>query len=370
MIAPGQAGPSLSRLHDDEFALLLTGLENVESLTYVIKRIQDKFSGKIEVADNEMFVTTTIGLALYPDDGATPTTLIENARSAQKHAKSMVGRNNYQFYSQEINRKIVKQMKLELDMHKAIENNEFSMLYQPKLDLNTGTIDSLEALIRWNHPEQGVITPGDFIPAAEKSGLVIDIGYWCLREVCAQTRKWVDQGAKDLRVSVNISAIEFVEEDFVEKISDILKESDLAASHLELEVTETTVMSDLAKSSKIIDELRFRGVTVTLDDFGTGYSSFNYLGHLNFDWIKIDKSFLMDAMKHRRSKTLYSGIVTMAQSIGLKVVSEGIETQQEYNYVKKLGIDEMQGYMLSKPLELEAATRTLFNKNAQVKKAV
>ena len=370
MIAPGQAGPSLSRLHDDEFALLLTGLQDVESLTYVIKRIQDKFSGKIDVSGNEMFVTTTIGLALYPDDGATPTTLIENARSAQKHAKSQVGRNTYQFYSQEINRKIVKQMKLELDMHKAVENNEFSMLYQPKLDLNTGTIDSLEALIRWNHPEQGVITPGEFIPAAEKSGLVVDIGYWCLQQVCAQTRKWVDQGASDLRVSVNISAIEFVEEDFVDKITAILKDAGLPAHHLELEVTETTVMTDLTMSSKIIDDLRFRGITVTLDDFGTGYSSFNYLGHLNLDWIKIDKSFLMDAMKHRRSRTLYSGIVTMAQSIGLKVVSEGIETQQEYNYVKKLGIDEMQGYMLSKPLDVEAATRTLFNKSTQAKKAV
>ena len=369
MVAPGQAGPSLSRMHDDEFALLLTGLDSVDSLTYIIKRVQEKFSGKIVVADNELYVTTTIGISLYPDDGASAKTLIENARSAQKHAKSMVGKNNYQFFSQEINQKIIEQMQLEIDMHNAIEKNQFRLIYQPKIDAKTENIDSMEALIRWDHPVNGLITPNLFIPAAEKTGLVVDIGIWCLNAVCKQTKQWVDMGAADLRVSVNISAVEFVNDNFVESIKQILKQNELDASHLELEVTETTVMSDLEKSAQIIDDLRYMGVTVTLDDFGTGYSSFNYLAHLNFDWIKIDKNFLVDAIKHNRSKTLYGGMVTMAHEIGLKVVAEGIENQTEYNYVRKLGVDEMQGYMLSKPLDVNAMTRALFASSKKRRKA-
>ncbi len=369
MVAPGQAGPSLSRLHDDEFALLLTGLDSVDSLTYVIKRIQHKFSGKISVASNELYVTTTIGISLYPDDGATTKSLIENARLAQKHAKSMVGKNNYQFFSSEINQHIIEQMQLEIDMHNAIEKNQFRLIYQPKFDARTEKIDSMEALVRWDHPDRGLITPNLFIPAAEKTGLVVDIGIWCLQAVCQQTRAWIDRGARDLRVSVNISGVEFVNDNFVASVKQILKDNELNASHLELEVTETTIISDLHKSAQIVDDLRYMGVTVTLDDFGTGYSSFTYLSHLNFDWIKIDKNFLVDALRHKRAKTLYGGMVTMAHEIGLKVVAEGIENQAEYNYVHKLGVDEMQGYLLSKPLDVDAMTRALFTGKKKRRKA-
>ena len=368
MVAPGQAGPSLSRLHDDEFALLLTGLDSIESLTYIIKRVQERFSGKIDVAENELFVTTTIGIALYPSDGSSSQTLIENARSAQKHAKSMVGKNNYQFYSQEINQRIIEQMKLEIDLHNAIEKDQFRLIYQPKFDGKTERIQSLEALVRWDHPERGLVTPNQFIPAAEKTGLVVDIGYWSLHAACRQAKVWVDMGAAHLRVSVNISAVEFANEKFVHSIKQVLSQYDLDPAHLEIEVTETTVMSDLDKSVQIIEELRFMGVTVSLDDFGTGYSSFNYLGRLNLDWIKIDRSFLVDAINHKRTKTLYSGMVSMAREIGLKIVSEGIETQEEYNYVRKLGVDEMQGYLLSKPLDANNVTSALFaGKNGRKK---
>ena len=360
MVAPGQAGPSISRLHDDEFALLLTGIDSIDSLTYVIKRVQEKFSGKMVVANNELFVTTTIGVSLYPSDGGCPASLIKNARAAQRHAKSMVGKNNYQFFSEEINRKIIEQMQLEVDMHNAIEKNQFRLIFQPKFGIKSDHINSMEALVRWDHPEKGLITPNLFIPAAEKSGLVVDIGIWCLNAACRQARTWVDMGAENLRVSVNISAVEFVNENFVNTIKQVLKQNQLDATHLELEVTETTVMSDLEKSSQIIDELRFMGVTISLDDFGTGYSSFNYLGHLNFDWIKIDRTFLLDAFKNKRSKTLYAGMVSMAHEIGLKVVAEGIESQKEYNYVRKLGVEEIQGYMLSKPLNASTMTRALF----------
>jgi len=369
MVAPGQAGPSLSRLHDDEFALLLTGIDSVDSLTYIVKRIQDKFSGKLVVSDNELFVTTTIGVSLYPNDGASEKALIENARSAQKHAMSMIGRNNYMFFSQEINQKIVEQMKLEIDMHNAIEKGEFRLIYQPKVETINDSIESMEALIRWDHPDNGLLTPKSFISAAEKSGLVSDIGTWCLNTVCKQAKSWVDAGVSNLRVSVNISAFEFEHDNFIEIVKQALKQNELDASHLEIELTETTVMNDLDKSAKTIDELRYLGVTVTLDDFGTGYSSFNYLGHLNFDWIKIDRGFLIDAVKHRRSKTLYGGMVSMAHEIGLKVVAEGVENQDEYSFVHKLGVDEMQGYMLSKPLDVDSMTRALFTSSNRRKKA-
>jgi diguanylate cyclase (GGDEF)-like protein len=360
MVNPGQSGPSLSRLHDDEFALLLTGIDSIESVTYIIKRIQDKFAGKINVADNELYVTTTIGLSVCPHDANTPKSLIEGARSAQKHAKGMVGKNKYQFFSKEINAKSMEQMQLEVDMHNAIEADQFRMVYQPKLDMNTGRISSLESLIRWDHPERGLVTPFQFIPVAERTGLIIDIGNWTLNAVCRQTRKWVDMGADDLRVSVNISGIEFTNDLFVASVKQALKQNNLPASHLEFEITETAVMDNLEESARIVDELRYLGITISMDDFGTGYSSFSYLGQLNFDWIKIDRNFLLEAMKHKHSKTLYDAMVIMAHEIELKVVAEGVEKQSEYDYVQMLGIDELQGYIVSKPLRAFEMERMLF----------
>jgi diguanylate cyclase (GGDEF)-like protein len=371
MTMPGQADPSLARLNDDEFGILLTSIDSTESLTYVINRIQEKLSGKIVVAENELFLTTTIGLALYPTDGDSPKALIENARAAQQHAKSMLGRNNYQFFSQEINQLVIDQMRLELDMNNALESNHFKMLYQPKIDTVSGHISSMEALIRWDHPEKGLVMPQRFIPAAEKSGLIVEIGKWSLNVVCSQVKKWVDMGLSDLRVSVNISGVEFVDDCFVDSVMSALKDSGLNAEHLELELTESTIMSDLEKSSRIIDDLRYRGVTVTLDDFGTGYSSFSYLGSLNFDWIKLDRKFLIDAIKHERSGTLYAGMVSMAKEIGLKIVSEGVENQAEYNYVRKMGVDEIQGYMVGKPIDSSSMLDTLLVQNSgQTKKVM
>lgn len=365
MVNPDQSGPSLSRLHDDEFALLLTGIDSVESVTYIIKRIQDKFAGKINVANNELYVTTTIGLAIAPHDANTPKALIESARSAQKHAKGMVGKNKYQFFSKEINEKSMEQMQLEVDMHNAIAGNQFRMVYQPKLDLETGTIRSLESLIRWRHPERGMVTPFQFIPVAERTGLIIDIGNWTLNTVCRQTRKWVDMGADDLRVSVNISGIEFTNEAFVDSVKEALRNNNLSATHLEFEITETAVMDDLEASAKVVDELRYMGITIAMDDFGTGYSSFSYLGQLNFDWIKIDRNFLLEAMKHKHSRTLYDAMVIMAHEIDLRVVAEGVEKKNEYKYVQSLGVDELQGYIVSKPVSPMQIERMLFTEEAK-----
>ena len=360
MMSPGQSGPSFSRLRDDEFAVLLTGLNDVESLTYVIKRIQNKFCGKLEVSGSELYVTTSIGLSVYPRDGDLAQDLIENARRAQKQAKRLIGRNNFQFYSLEDNRKILDQMQIEIELHNAIEQNQFQLLYQPKMNLKTNTINSMEALIRWNHPDKGLIFPDAFIPVAEKTGMIIQMGRWCLRTACIQTKIWVDMGADNIRTSVNVSVIEFTDEGFNGSVVQALNESQLDARHLEIELTESIFMEDPESAYRIIEELRFLGVTVTLDDFGTGYSSLSYFGKLKMDWLKLDRSFLLEAMDNKRADTMYSGIVRMAHETGVKVVSEGVETQAQHDYVKHLKVDELQGYILSKPIDVTTMMNFLF----------
>ncbi len=360
MMPSGQSGPTFSRLRDDEFALLLTGLDDLETLTYIIKRIQSKFSGKIEVTGNEIFVTTSIGLAVHPQDGETPDRLIEHARLAQKQAKNLIGRNNYQFYSMEDNRKIIEQMQLEIDFHNAIERKQLFLHYQPKLNVRNKSVTSLEALVRWHHPTKGTVYPDVFIATAEKTGMIIDMGQLCLQEACMQTKKWVDAGAYNLRTAVNVSAIEFSYEGFKSNLVKVLKETKLEARHLEIELTESIVIDDPETAHRLIDELRYLGVTVSLDDFGTGYSSLSYFGSLEIDWLKLDRSFLLEAMDNDRANTMYSSIIRMAHDTGVKVVAEGIETEEQLEFVESSKIDSVQGYLLSKPVNTADMTELLF----------
>jgi len=360
LLSAGQAGPSFSRLRDDEFALLLTGLEDLESLSYVIKRIQTKFAGKIEVSGNEIYVTTSIGVAMFPQDGSDSETLVINSRRAQKLAKTQTGRNNYQLYSVLDNSKIKEQMQVEIDLHNAIEEQQFVLYYQPKLEMESGDIVGIEALIRWQHPTKGMVFPDAFIPAAEKTGMILDMGKWCLLDACKQTKLWVDMGATNIRTSVNVSAVEFADADFLDNVLNSLKMSGLDACNLEIEITESTIMADQEAACRLIEELRFHGVTITLDDFGTGYSSLSYFGNLKLDWLKLDRGFLLEAMKNTRSRIIYSSVVKMVHATGVKVVAEGVETQEEYAYIKELAVDELQGYLLSKPVDVKAVELLLF----------
>ncbi len=361
ILSAGQSNPSFSRLMADDFALLLTGVKDLESLSYVVQRIQNKFEGKIKVSGNEIFVTTSIGLAVYPQDGETAEILIDNSSRAQKQAKTLQDRSNFHFYSQDVNRVIIDQIQVEIDLHHAIEQNQFVLYYQPKLELNTDTITSMEALIRWKHPTKGLVYPDQFIPVAEKTGMILRIGNWCLQTACKQTKKWIDMGAKDIRTSVNISAIEFSSRGFKDNVANALKDSGLEARNLEIEMTETMLMDNQEVTNGFIEELRFMGVTVTLDDFGTGYSSLCYFGNLEIDWLKIDRSFLLEAMDKDKSRTIYSSIVKMAHDTGVKVVAEGIETKEQFSFIDSINIDEMQGFLYSKPLTAEAMTSLLFS---------
>ncbi len=360
MLSVGHSGPLFSRIDDDNFALLLTGFDDLESLTYVIKRIQNKFKGNIKVSDKEVYLTSRIGIAACPQDGETADMLIENANRAKKQAKTSGIRNNYQFYSQIDNRMIIEQMQSEIDLRNAIEHEQFVLYYQPKLDLKSNTITSMEALIRWQHPDKGMIFPDNFIPVAEKTGMILEIGKWCLQSACKQTRQWVEMGAKNIRTSVNISALEFSSGDFKNNVLTALKQAELNACHLEIEITESTIMADSEATHKLIEELRYIGITITLDDFGTGYSSLSYFGNLDLDWLKLDRSFLLKAMDNFRSRNIYSSIIKMVHATGVKVVSEGIETQEQYDYVKRLNVDEIQGYIISKPVDTDSITSQLF----------
>ena len=360
MASPDDSRSSLSRLRNDEFVLLLTGLEDVEALTYIIQRIQNKFKGKVKVTGNDVYVTTSIGLAVCFQDGETADLLIENSGRAQRQAKTLPGRSNFQFYSLEVNRMVIDQMQLEIDLHDAINQNQFILYYQPKLDLELNTITSLEALVRWEHAEKGMVFPDNFIPVAEKTGMIVEIGKWCLHSACKQTKKWVDMGATNIRTSVNISALEFSNEGFKETVLSALRESGLNPRNLDIEITESTIMADQNAANILIDELRFLGLTITLDDFGSGYSSLSYFGHLEMDWLKLDRAFLLDAMDNKRSRMMYSGIVKMVRETGVKVVSEGVETQEQFSYISDLNVDEMQGHILSEPVNVESMTNLLF----------
>jgi diguanylate cyclase (GGDEF)-like protein/PAS domain S-box-containing protein len=360
MLSPGQSGPIFSRLKNDEFALLLSGMKDIETLTYVIKRIQNKFAGNVKVANNRVYLTTSIGIAIYPQDGETAEALIESSMRARKQAKILNGRNNFQFYSQVDNRLVIEQMQREIDLRSAIEEGQFVLHYQPKMDLKSGVINSMEALIRWEHPTKGMIPPLDFIPDAEKTGMIIDIGKWCLQSACKQTKQWLEMGIKNIRTAVNVSMLEFLDDNFKNSVLLALKEADLNARHLEIEITESTIMSNQQAAYKLINDLRFIGVTITLDDFGTGYSSLSCFGNLKLDWLKLDRAFLLDALENQRSRTIYSSIIKMVHATGVKVVAEGIETQTQYDYINTLNVDEMQGYILSKPIDTESMTNLLF----------
>jgi diguanylate cyclase (GGDEF)-like protein len=361
MLSSGHSGPLFSRLEGDNFALLLTGFDDIDSLTYVIKRIQKKFEGNIKVSGKEVYLNSRIGISVSPQDGETAHVLIENASRAKKQAKASGARNKYQFYSQIDNRMIIEQMQSEIELRNAIEHKQFAMFYQPKLELKSNTITSIEALIRWNHPDKGIITPDDFIPVAERTGMITEIGKWCLQTACKQTKLWVEQGATSIRTSVNVSALEFSDEDFKNNVLHALQDADLKPRHLEIEITESTIMDDSEATHRLIEELRFIGVTITLDDFGTGYSSLSHFGNLELDWLKLDKTFLVKAMENDRSRNIYSSIIKMVHATGVKVVSEGIETREHFDYVKKLNVDEIQGYLLSKPVNSASMTDMLFS---------
>lgn len=342
--------PSMSaRVAVSEFTVLLPSISEVENAAVVARRILSSMSEAYVIDGNELFLPVSIGISAGPDDGADADALISNASSATHYAAQQ-GRNTYQFYSKEINEKSSKRIKLESHLRKAIENNELVLYYQPKVDSSSGTVVGMEALIRWVSPELGFISPADFIPLAEETGLIVPIGGWVLHEACRQTRAWQLQGFSHLKVSVNVSGEQFASQDIAEVVQGAIDKSELSPSCLVLEITESMIMGDPEKNITTLKRLKDLDVSLSIDDFGTGYSSLSYLKKFPLDELKIDRSFVMDLDTDDDDKAIVTAVVALAKSLGFQTVAEGVENEAQLTLLKELGCSQIQGFFFSKPL--------------------
>ena len=340
---------TVARLGGDEFVVLVKELIEVDESAVVARRILERLRHPFLLNRQECQVTTSVGIATYPHDGQDGPTLLKNADIAMYRAKE-TGRNNYQFYSTEMNVHTQERLALEADLSRAIGHNELVLHYQPKADVRTLRFTGMEALLRWQHPERGLVFPDRFIPLAEESGLIVQLGEWALRAACARTRGWQEQGIAGLCVAVNVSARQLRQGDFVALLADVLNETGLPANSLELEITESMTMDDPERAVQMFKQIKQMGVHLTIDDFGTGYSSLAHLKRFPIDTLKIDRSFIKDIPDDANDTAITQAIIAMAHSLKLKVVAEGVETNAQLRFLLQQGCDEFQGYYLSKPL--------------------
>ncbi|CAG9607292.1 sensor domain-containing protein [Pseudoneobacillus rhizosphaerae] len=345
-----QKNGMVSRHGGDEFIILLKDLDK-EQVSTMSKRILTEFSKPLILNNQEFYVTPSIGISLYPSDGTDEETLIKLADIAMYMAKER-GKNNFQFYSSKLNGLSSRKMELENSLRKALEQNQLLLYYQPQVEIASGKTVGVEALIRWKHPEYGFITPNEFIPLAEETGLIVPLGKWILHQACEQNKAWQDEGFIKVPVAVNISVRQLQDDDFVSAVGNILKETGLDSKYLELEITES-VMYNIERSTVILNELKKLGVKISIDDFGTGYSSLSYLKHLPIDKIKIDKSFVDDIINHSNQGAIVKTIIDMGHNLNYTVIAEGIETDVQVNFLKKHSCRIGQGYFYSRPLPVE-----------------
>ncbi len=346
------AESELARLGGDEFTVLLPNLEQSEDALIVAHRIREAMRRPFHLEGREVVLTTSIGIALCPDDGESADVLLKHADTAMYHAKEQ-GRDNCQFYSASLTQHAMQRMNLESDLRLAVERNEFFLHYQPQLDLQSGRILSVEALIRWQHPTQGLVSPMSFIPVAEENGLIVPIGEWVLRTACSDAAAWLAVGHA-LRVAVNLSPLQFRHPGLVQTVQDILDATGLPPELLELEVTEGALMEDSEITLATLNALRSRGMHLSLDDFGTGYSSMSYLTRLPLNNLKVDQSFVRNLPHDKESLAIVRAIVSLAKAIGLTVTAEGIEDLAQARVLQSFACEMLQGYYISKPITAQA----------------
>ncbi len=356
-LLPGEDS-TLARLGGDEFCVLLGDMNSFQDAAKVARRILDVVQRPLEVDGHELFTTTSIGVALYPMDGQDADTLIKNADAAMYFAKSQ-GRNNYRFYGKEMNSRALERLALESKLRRALDRNEFELHYQPKLDLRTGTVAGVEALIRWHQPEIGMIPPMDFIPLAEDSGLIVAIGEWVLMQAASQAQQWSAMGLPPMHVAVNIASPHFQQPGFVDFVARVLRDTGLAPERLELEVTESMLMDDRATTLDTLKRLKAMGLRLSIDDFGTGYSSLAYLKQFPVDTLKVDRSFVKDMPDAGDDAAIASAIIAMAHSLRLEVVAEGVETEAQLAFLRERGCEYVQGFLISRPVPADQIIRLL-----------
>ena len=349
---------SIYRLGGDEFGILLTGLDCTDFTAQVVSRVIDSVTGQIDISGNEFHLSCSVGVSLFPDHGTSAEALLKNASTALYYAK-LQGHNTFRCYDEELHRDSLESLKLGHDLRHVIGRDELELYYQPKIDLVTGRVSSLEALVRWHHPELGMIPPNEFIPMAEETDLIITIGYWVLESACQQIRQWQEAGYNDLSVAVNLSAVQFSQQDLLRRVLGTLKKAGIRPHQLELEITESTIMQDIDAAASTIRALHCSGMHISIDDFGTGYSSLNHLKRFPINTVKIDRSFIRDITSDSDDAAIVSAIISMAHSMGLRVVAEGVETEQQLNILRDLQCNEIQGFLFSPPVPHDEATALL-----------
>ena len=362
LLAPGD---TLARLGSDEFAMVLTHFDDADDIMTIGQRLMGEIARPFEVQGEDVSVTTSVGITIYPGDGIEPVDLLKRADTALGLVKKE-GRNAIRFYTAEMNSRLLGRIALEKHLQHAIERGELALHYQPQIALGDGRICGVEALLRWCSPELGHISPADFIPLAEDTGLIVPIGEWVMRQACLQNKAWQDAGLPLVRVAVNISAHQITSGALVSMVHKVLDETGLEPRYLEVELTESILMYETELILKQIAELRQMGVSISLDDFGTGYSSLGYLSRFTLDRLKIDQGFICNITTEPRSAAIAKAAIALAQRLGMTVIAEGVETAGQLGYLRKLGCDEIQGYLLSRPVPPDELAMLLAKDHALV----
>ena len=354
---------NVSRLGGDEFTVLLSKLSEPANAGEIASRILHEISRPIQVGDAEILVTASIGIAVYPMDGEDSESLVRHADRAMYYAKDK-GRNDFQFFSEKMNTASLRRLTVESRLREALERGELRLLYQPKIRLDTGVVTGMEALLRWKHPELGIVSPKEFIPMCEETGLIVPIGEWALRTACTQNKAWQDAGNVPLPVAVNVSIAQFEREGFEDTVARALQDSGLDPSYLELEITESIMLQDDEAIATTLRDLRAIGVRVALDDFGTGYSSLSFMARFPLDTLKMDRCFVRDVDSDHHAANIAAAVITMAHGLGLKVVAEGVDVDEQARFLREHGCDEMQGFLFSAGVAPEEFDRFLTPSNS------
>lgn len=352
---------TVARISGDEFTILLEGLQNINRVTEIAQRIVSYFAKPFELNDREVQMTCSIGISVYPFQDDNAQTLIKKADVAMYRAKER-GRNNYMFYSADMQQSGTKAFNFESDLRNALDNDQFLIYLQPKINLNDCTLTGMEALLRWKHPEEGLIMPDRFIPLLEETGLIAEVGEWVLRQSCQMVRNWQDEGLTPVKVAVNVSNMQLRQFDFIKIVKRALSETGIDPIWLELELTESCLIDDLAGSIDWLEDLKELGVSISLDDFGTGFSSLDYLCRLPIDTIKIDRFFVKDMIEKRHNRAIVTALISLAHNLKLDVVAEGVETTEQLHFLSAMRCSSAQGFLLSKPLPVEEFDKLYRNK--------
>ncbi len=339
---------TVARLGGDEFTLILPDLLTSHGAAIVAQKILKSLNQPFNLLNGEYTIGGSIGISLYPSNGISSEELVKNADIAMYQAKQN-GKNNYQFFTNEMNDKVVKRLAFENKLYKAVEKNEFVLYYQPQTDKNFKKITGFEALIRWNLPNEGLITPNEFIPIAEETGSIIQIGSWVMKEACSQSKSWEKAGLGNSRIAVNVSAKQFKQEGLVDLINNSLKETGLHSDLLELEITESCILENANIAIDMMHEIKEMGIHLSIDDFGVGFSSLNMLKNLPIDKLKIDRSFVNEVTTDADNATIVKSIISLAHNLDLKVIAEGVETKEQLEFLRSYDCDEIQGYLVGKP---------------------